>query len=518
LGYVWSFPDGIEISHFRFLWTMNQSQHWGQNCYTSTPDDNWQYAFGTSDAVNAGFITETHNAGLYKLSDGSIQYTIDETVISYSISPDGNLVALSTGDKLILIQYEDGMRINEIAEPGITSVYFFPDNSTIAAIFQGKVKYYSVDGLQNIGATNVQNAYKISFSPDNRIFVIHQYDNGLRLYRTEDKGLINALSGTLYQFTSDSQGLLVDTGKDMPVGDGAFVYNTKGPINYYQFKPDLSNVILTQSFSGVVLTRLSEEVGAISVDESKLLSTDFENLDVYDLLTGTKILEFPFSEVGDLSYYNGPLNTIWNPASNNFIINMGGLYARYLGIIDLQTGQLTKILANENETMPSALAFSPNSDLLVSIQGKRVLSWDIKNCGYWQLSDYPSEIPQNLYSSPQVFFSNDGNTIHLIDSFMGIHDYKTADYQSIPSDPGMSVFIAPGDFSPDGKLNAVITGQHYGPQLTILDLASNATLYQSEINFCLNYDALDPLIEFSPDGNYLAVMCSYGYPQIWGIP
>jgi hypothetical protein len=168
-GNVWTFPDGKLISHVHFNW-MNPNQY-SLSC-TSIPDSNWEYAFGTTESeYNHGAPSES-KAGLYRLIDGKIQYTVNYQAGNFSISPDSKLVALKTPDKLVIIQYQDGKVIQEIPGTGIKSVFFIPDGKTLVTVFQNKIEFRSVGDFHLIDTIVAYNIRSYFLSPDSSILVI----------------------------------------------------------------------------------------------------------------------------------------------------------------------------------------------------------------------------------------------------------------------------------------------------------------------------------------------------------
>lgn len=166
-GYVWTLPDGVEISHVTFIWMEPRVWFPVRNLdgCTSFPDQKWEYAFGYSKSEP--------KAGLYRLSDQEIIYTVDVQIDTYSISPENDLVALSSGEKIFVIQYQDGKVLTEIPESGAQSLFFYPDGEIFAAVFSNQIKFWRVDDFQLLGEVKVYDVLSTFFSPDNSILVIN---------------------------------------------------------------------------------------------------------------------------------------------------------------------------------------------------------------------------------------------------------------------------------------------------------------------------------------------------------
>lgn len=546
-GYLWSIPDGTIIRHVEFLHQDPKSSSLPFCRYK--PDSKWEKVF----VLN----TKDQKTGLYDLSDGSPLYTLDYDAQNAVLSPDEQVVALTTPDKLLFLQFSDGKLLKEIDEPGNPWLFFYPDGKTLGAVVGSQTKFWSVDDFQLIDTVNGTGLGSPlftfpEFSPDGSVLVFRKGDD-FRLLRAKDRLYINTVTGFGLKFTSDSQGFIVDNGF--------------GQVTSYSFNEERSSVAAIESFSaggfGEWVHYHSSIPGAFSLDKSKLLLTtitgsytdyygDFlDEILIYDLVNDEK------THI-DVQGNESLVDAIWLPELETYAVLLKTIRSHEFGLVDQETSSLTKMLGGDRTNIFNAISFSPNSDLIVFAQGNRLFSWDFLNGGYWKLPIEDRELPHTLLR-PNISFSPDAEEILFSDVTNVTHVFETKDYSFIGQREGSSrAYDDLNELSPDGKYSAVISNENggfsvvisdtltgneifrfggynsafafssdskmiaasisttYGNIVSIYELPTGNEVFSTGYYFCEGDYA--PKVTFSPNGKYLAILPQYGYPQIWGIP
>ena len=631
-GYIWSFPSGEEISRFDFQLVSEWAKSQPQFVCTSVPGKNWKYAFGSSNPYVMWGMDDYPSdyepvTGLYDIQTGEMQYTLDYEVQYFSISSDEKLVALDTGDKLVIVQYQDGTVLHEIPESGIKSLLFMPDGKTLVSVYDNQIKFWNVADFNLIKSVAVYGIDSTSASPDGRILAVRT-NNDDRFYSAEDGALLGGFSSGSYLFTGNSEGLILDPGQ--------------GQVQYYQLNADRSKFELVRSFPGEGIIPMeggntrSITPGVLSSDGSEflVLSGNFSDnfyLLIYDMNSGSVVNQISVStEANPLQHIE---NAIWVPSKNSFALMIstltGGTYFSY---VDISSESIVEVINRDYFAFfNSDMQFSHNGELLVSVQTSRLLSWDLANNGYWQINEYKGEwtgygkhskldlSPDDktiaitdsqtithffytvdysagdeitngkfIYLHEDYFATSDGNGVNIyfalplaqvnsINIKNSDFDFNEAEntlaifgeglsvikftenfsnYETIFTDQSAydwwaSVKISPDgkyvaaertsgvaiwdlqsgdlvyeldrgwrspnfDFSPDSKMVAISKNTSAGNMISIFSLEEGKELFSTGGYFDESYNA--PRIAFSPDGKYFAILTTYGYPQIWGIP
>lgn len=450
-GYSWSFPSGKEVSRFKYQLVSSWAKYDPLIACTSVPDKDWKYAFASTNPYvmwgRDDYPTDYEPVtGLYEIQTGEIQYTLDYEVQYFSVSSDEKFVALDTGDKLVIIQYQDGKVVQEIPETGIKSLLYMPGGKILVSIYNNQVKFLNTEDLSLINSAAVYEVQSATASPDGRILAVRT-KNDDRFYNAEDGTLLGAFSSGSYLFTPDSGGVLLDPGK--------------GQVQYYQINTDGSKLELIRSFAGQGprgwFGTLSQIPGVLSSDGSLLMLTNgnymIENgfnhlmLLVYDFNSGSLLNQIPMSS--GTNPFPNIANAIWVPAINSFALMVTHYYAQTdFSTVDLKSKSIVEVINRDSDSFFSNdINFSHDGELLISVQGNRLLSWDLKNYNYWRFIEYSDPWTGYGYNG-RVDFSTDDKEFAVRDSQMVTHFFNTSDY-SRARDPfnGKYLFLNSGYFA-----------------------------------------------------------------------
>ena len=552
-GYIWSLPEGELLKHVHFQKTDPKIAFYEPYCQ-STPDTEMEYAFihGAADQPS----------GLYQLSTASPVYTLDFSPSQVVVSPDGKLIALNGGDKLVVLNYADGTVLQELAETGVKWLFFYPDSSIVAAVYENQTKFWNtesfelLDTVPGTGLGSILLSYP-EFSPDGSVLVF-RINEVYRFYRSSDRALINGITGFGIKFATDSQGVFVDNGN--------------GAINYFSFNDDRSKMDLEYSVPGKGIgpfvnymhQKISESV-ALSSDNSKFLSIETTGRLYSDYLKTILVYDIPSASTARIDIepyvnYFDMVDALWLPKKNSFMILMmksnvtHGMY-----LLDMETKTINQVVGETPYAFNMAMSFSPASDLLVYAHGNELVAWDIKNSGYWPVGFDPSELTVYYANQPSISFSPDGMTFTFADALDVNRTFNTPDYSQLNlSSGGGFAYWTKSAASPDGSYLAWVSGDWPAVKVSLVENNKSDVIYELETGFDIDfafstdskmiaisnsstssnsvsvYDLSTrevifttggylcegdtaPRVAFSPDGNYLAILPKVGYPQLWGI-
>jgi len=361
--------------------------------------------------------------------------------------------------------------------------------------------------------------------------------------RVEDQLLINTVSGISLTFSSDNQGFIVDSGQ--------------GQVRYFSLNAEKSKIAFKKTFTGKGIYpqenlfykfpnstgygyHFEYSAGFFSADNKKIFlnpvsdqwdyRSDLRELSIYDVSTGLLIKKFPYFPDFLGTTLTG---TVWLPSLQTFGVLLNNIYTgTTFATLDIQSGSFSKIIDN-NKRVRQAVGFSPQGDLLVSAQGNKVFSWDIKNNGYWQLPvDQKVTAGTDYMGSRNISFSPDGKTIAISDLYDGTSFINSVDYSRINITNQNKFFYLKNGYSgcTDGKkiiissaqgniINqfdaANITDLDYNETRNILATASIEGLKVWDLSDYSNtkllfsgkltsYNLYYGSVRFSPDGKYVA--------------
>lgn len=223
-----------------------------------------------------------------------------------------------------------------------------------------------------------------------------------------------------------------------------------------------------------------------------------------------------------------------DPFFNNYLINTSDFSVtsmpygeRYFypgeNLIGVTDGALIRILrgkfkdqTNSFSANNTSLDYNPAKKMLATVSTEGISVWDLSNLDS-EILLFTDKITKGDYYWGDVSFSPDGN-------FVATHD-RQDDYNNKisvwNSTEGTKIYqfgYQWGNnfaFSADSKMIAVSSQGAFGAAISIFDLASGQPIFSTGDRFC---EGVAPKLAFSPDGKYLAVLCSFAFPQIWGIP
>ncbi|MHC1739970.1 MAG: WD40 repeat domain-containing protein [Anaerolineaceae bacterium] len=524
--YKWTFPQGKQVTHVKPTF-INIDENKTTDGWESFPDNNYEFAFGWAyDWTFAGdHYDKTFKdsvAGLYSLSDGSIQYLVNYKLNSLAISPDKKLVVFGSNENmLVFMQYRDGKILAEIPEKRVKSLFFFPDGKKLAVVFSDQIKIYDTATFQMIASIKSSGINEISFSPDQSIMLLwgpwdsndsNERGRTAQVFRVEDQKNIGIVYGILATFRSDSQGFFV------------YLPFTKFRVVYYGISPDKTKIERSNSFPGspfrdtIYESIYSSPGGAFSSDNSKFLS-----FNVDEVWTNQKIRIFDISSTSVIKTfdlypdYNYSIHAaIWLPSFQTFgVLGKSLAHCTSFALLDFKTNTIINKLGNCSDNdyptalKPSTLHFSTDGTLLTAGRADQLLTWNLETSNYWQSDESFPTVDTSNFNSPdgtyQVTYFDDGKNQGIL-----VSDIKNQ--KEILTINGYFVNFA---FSSDSRLIAVSEVDYYGSKVTIYDLSSGKVLYSSSL-WLRRYYA--PPLAFSPDDRYLAILPGSGLVTLWGIP
>lgn len=497
-GHVWTFPEGEEVREVKMACNLDP-----------TGIDRWYYSWPSKN-LEFTFAYITNSAGLCQSGDGVPVYTLDYQMNGYpAFSMDERLLAIPTADKVVLLQYHDGKVLAEIPVVGIKGIFFTPDGTALAGVFDNQTRFWSTTDYQLIDTLNGIVSKPI-YSPDHTVFAAQNGDT-YRLIRSSDREYINSVKGTNLQFTDDSKGMIVDSGS--------------GQVSYYSIDIEQKSMDLVNSLPGEGIRRGADlSSGFISDNKNNLLVAKPEEsvgswlteLRVYDIKSGERS---SYDVIKHLGWGFSFEDAVWLENLNQFAVILGSSFEYYrFFTLDPSTGSFTQVIEDIQDAKQANIKFTTPNDLLVFSRGETVTIWDII---------------YNTYGNPKVGINGYANFFagtNRVASPNGRYYISISEEQN----PGYRKFIRVSingemvqsytgfsdldyAFSPDSTMLAISTfSMLRGINISVFDLETEERLFFSGDYFAEGDMA--PKVAFSPDGNFLAILPETGYPQIWGIP
>lgn len=224
----------------------------------------------------------------------------------------------------------------------------------------------------------------------------------------------------------------------------------------------------------------------------------------------------------------------FDPFFNNYLINTSDFSVtsmpygeRYFypgeNLIGVTDGALVRILrgkfkyqTNSFSAKNTSLDYNPAKKMLATVSNEGISVWDLSDLES-EILLFTDKVARGDWYPGEVSFSPDGYYVAAHDK-QDQYNNKISVWNSIEGSRIFQFGYGYGNnfaFSADSKMIAVSSHGGQRTSVSILDLASGQSLFSTGNWFC---EGSQPKLAFSPDGKYLAVLCSYAYPQIWGIP
>ena len=346
-GYIWSLPEGKEISHIKF--SLN---------YPGEPNLGGCKANNYSDWENAIVrFPDDQKLHFYSISTGKSVYIIDYEPYRIAVSPDKKFLVLSTAGQTGFHPISGWKGAQRIYRKGNQMAFLLSGWENLGAVFEKQTKFWSMDDFLLVDTVNGTGlgTNRVHFYPyfhQTVLFWVFRKGDTFRFLRAGDRLLINALPGYGIKFASDSNGVLLDTGT--------------GQVKYYVFNEDRKELVKKVSFSGIGVGDEfhihSTNSGVFSSDNSKLLlgktlNGDYHYLDliiIYDLKSGEKSI----IDIEDYSS-NYLVDAIWLPNKQTYGVLFETHFVHEFDIIDLNSNTLVNILNRPKYSFSSAISFSP---------------------------------------------------------------------------------------------------------------------------------------------------------------
>lgn len=194
------------------------------------------------------------------------------------------------------------------------------------------------------------------------------------------------------------------------------------------------------------------------------------------------------------------------------------------GFIGVTDGSNVRILNSNSKAeinsfpaINTSIDFNTEKKLLATVSKNGITVWDLSNI-FNEKELFTATVAKKDYYYGDVNFSPNGVYVAAQDTQDYLYN-KVSVWNSLEGSIIYQFGYGYGNnfaFSADSEMIAVSSAGAYGASLSILDLATGQPVFSTEGYFCEG--DFPPKLAFSPDGKYLAVLCSYAFPQIWGIP
>ena len=506
-------PDGqtliANISGNIFKWDVNT----GQQLTATTENELLEIAADGETAVSLSSDFHTfqqwqNNDGLFSQTGISITLDADMDWDNFTLSPDGNLLAIS--------EYW-GVHVWLWSIPDQTLLHTFDATPEELAMHHrhrlAKPNQFSGPGSWYIG--------DMAFSPDGQTLAVTSGFHEVTLWQIEDGSLQQRLwdTGLEVAFSPDGKKLASwqHTLQQWDLATGSSINSLSdhvGTVRDIAFVPgrdmlaigsDDGSVYLRNLVDGGIITRYEGcDQGiwsvAVSPDGSRVIAGSDSQLCVWNL-------------TDNASYQVTASKSPWGVSS--VAISGDGQYAATVSNDDaVRLWQLSDgtMLQEGYALLGGVVTFSPVEALLVTRDYRDNL------LAIWRVPDNDVPATRQILNDPSdestipesIGFSPDGKLLALGSNNGRVLVWRIKDGSLLYTLDAHRDYIRGVAFSPDGQLLATAS---FDQTIKFWRVADGALLHSVTLPHGILYD-----IAFSPDGRLLAVSSLDGTVRLWGIP
>ncbi|KAF3886718.1 MULTISPECIES: WD40 repeat domain-containing protein [Nostocales] len=437
-------------------------------------------------------------------------------VYSVSFSPDGKIIASTSGDRTVKLWSKNGQLLRTLKGHGgdVYSVSFSPDGQLLAsASADNTIKLWSLDGKQlKTLRGHSGNVYSVSFSPDGRLLASASGDNTVKLWSLERGTLLTTLKGHKNWVMSVSfspNGKTIASGSlDKTVklwsSDGHLLRTLNGHSDIVQsvsFSPD-GKTIASGSLDGTVKLWSSDgsKSRTLKGHGSGIYSVKFSP-DSKTLASGSgdktiKLWSSDGSELSTLKGHSGGIASVSFSPDGKTLAS-----ASADNTVRLWSNERTFTTLKGHYNRVYSVSFSPNGKTLASASGDTTVKlWSSHGSLLGTLGKHLNEV----YS---VSFSPDGKIVASAsgDKTIKLWSLKSRQFKTLK---GHSDAVESVSFSPDGKIVASASDDKT-IKLWSIDGALLRTLK--------GHTARIFSVGFSPDGKTIASASDDKTIKLWSI-
>lgn len=506
---------------------------------------------------NGKFIVLITSIGLYIYNPEAFEIIsfieTDSDIGGVAISPDSQILAIGTRERMLVYSLNDGALITTINKSA-TNLAFSPDGQKIAIGVgdwymcrkEGSLELWQVSDwslLQTLPLTNeVECIGDLVFSPSGKFLAASAF--GVLVWEIGESSStlkVQSWGCDIYEwslaFTSDEKTLVVGTQADSGRNEICLIRLADGETLGALDKANKSDYLcgsqvlispdgqlMASNLDGKVAiwqTGFWKQIHSLDVEGNcAQLSGWLPDEKALTFLLPDGSLQFLNTQTGKIirSVYlkkpNNPMNVIaWSPDGETIAVGDG----RNGNVTLWEVKKGNSFIALSNESTINSLSFSPDSEkLAVGLENDQAKIWELADRKLMQILDGALG-----YGLTSVSFSTDGTLIAL-DVEDDIFEQDTDNVQIWDTknwEPffswtveGSGIVITSVSFSPDGKTVAVSS---YRGMLQIWNTETKE-LHQTIIFPGSGY-ILMMTIAYSPDSQYLASSTFDGQVGVWRV-
>jgi WD40 repeat protein len=216
-----------------------------------------------------------------------------DSIRTVSFSPDGNLIASGSWDRTVKIWSVDGKLRTNFTEHGkpVNGVGFSPDSKTVVSAGYGEpngehwLLWWDIEGrvLKRILSGHTDQIYRISFSPDGKVFATASWDRTVKIWSLEGE-LIQTFSGHsnwLYGLSFSPDSKMIVTGSLDRTVKLWNIENAKLMQSFVGHKDGINDVCFSPNGKIISSASSDKTVKIWSVDGALLKTISGHNGEVY---------------------------------------------------------------------------------------------------------------------------------------------------------------------------------------------------------------------------------------------